>query len=80
MTELNNSEKRLVGSKQVLRALKAGTLARAYVAKDADTFIYQRVVAAAEAAGVPVIRVETMKELGAACHVAVNTAAAGLLR
>lgn len=74
------AEKRVVGTKQVLRALKAGTLQKAYVANDADMFLYQRVITAAEAAGVPVERVATMKELGAACHVAVDTAAAGLLR
>ena len=60
--------------------MKAGTLARAYVANDADTFLYQRVMNAAEDANVPVTRVATMKELGNACGVAVATAAAGLLR
>ena len=80
MPELANAEKRLVGTKQVLRAIKAGTLKEAFVASDADTFLYQRVVTAAESAGVPVTRVPTMKELGAACHVAVDTAAAGLLK
>lgn len=66
--------------KQVVRELKAGRLAKAYVANDADTFLYQRVVSAAEAAGVPVVRVGTMKELGQASGVAVNAAAAGVLK
>lgn len=80
MQDLANSEKRIVGSKQVLRAIKAGTLAKVYVANDADTFLFQRVATAAEAAGIPAVRVNTMKELGAACHVTVDTAAAGVLR
>lgn len=80
MDALKQSANRVVGTKQVLRALKAGILAHAYVANDADTFLFQRVVRAAEAAGVPVTRIATMKELGDACHVAVPTAAAGLLR
>lgn len=45
----------MVGTKQVLRGLKSGTLAKVYVANDADTFLYQRIVRAAESAGVPVV-------------------------
>ena len=77
---LKQSANRVVGTKQVLRALKAGTLARVYVANDSDTFLFQRVTRAAEEAGVPAIRVESMKELGQACQVAVDTAAAGILK
>ena len=80
MDALKSASRRVVGTKQLLRALKAGTVSRAYVANDADTFLYQRVMLAAEEAKVPVTRVATMKELGEACCVAVNTAAAGLLR
>lgn len=80
MESLKNSGKRVVGMKQVVRELKAGRLAKAYVANDADTFLYQRVVSAAEAADVPVVRVGTMKELGQASGVAVNAAAAGVLK
>jgi large subunit ribosomal protein L7A len=80
MEALKAGADRVVGTKQVLRGLKNGTLARVYVANDADTFIYQNVVRAAEAAGVPVTRVPTMKELGKACGVETNAAAAGLVR
>ena len=80
METLKQSANRVVGTKQVLRALKAGTLARVYVANDSDTFLFQRVARAAEEAGVPAVRVNTMKELGEACKVAVETAAAGSLK
>ena len=80
MEALKTGGRRVVGTKQVLRALKAGQLARTYVATDADTFIYQQVVRAAESAGVPCVRVASMKELGMVCGVAVPAAAAGLLR
>ena len=53
MEDLKNSVSRVVGTKQVLRGLKSGTLAKVYVANDADTFLYQRIVRAAESAGVP---------------------------
>ena len=64
----------------VLRALKAGTVSRVYAANDADTFIYQQVVRSAEDAGVPCVRVPSMKELGMVCGVDVPAAAAGLLK
>ncbi len=80
MEMLRNGAKRVVGTKQVTRALKAGTAVRAYVANDADTFIFQQVIRAAEEARVPCIRVETMKELGKASGVDVPAAAAALLR
>ena len=38
--ELLNAEKRIAGTKQVLRALNAGTAAKVFLAKDADGFIY----------------------------------------
>lgn len=80
MEMLKNAPARVVGTKQVLRGLKAGSLARVYVANDADTFLFQRVRQATEEAGVPLTRVASMKELGNACGVAIGCAAAAILR
>ena len=80
MEMLRSAAKKVVGTKQVTRALKAGTAARAYVANDADTFIFQQVIRAAESAGVPCIRVNTMKELGLVSGVEVPAAAAAVLK
>ena len=80
MDLLKSGAARVVGTKQVTRALKAGTVRRAYVANDADTFIFQQVIRAAEAAGVPCVRVSTMKELGMVCGIDVPTAAAAALK
>ena len=80
MEMLRSGAAKVVGTKQVVRGLKAGTVSRVYVANDADTFIYQEVTRAAEAAGVPCVRVASMKELGILCGVDVSAAAAGILR
>ena len=72
--------RKVIGTKQVLRGIKAGTVSRVYVCSDADTFIYQQVVRSAEEARIPCIRVASMKELGMICGVSVPAAAAGLLR
>ena len=77
---LKNAREKVVGTKQLLRALNNGQVARAFVARDADEFIYRRVLAACEQANVPVTEVEQMKELGLACQVEVKTAAAGILK
>ena len=72
--------RKVVGTKQVLRAIGAGTVSRVYVGSDADTYIFQRVVRRAEEAGIPCVRVPSMKELGMVCGVSVPAAAAGLLK
>ena len=80
MEELKQAANRVVGTKQVLRGIKAGTLSRVYVAEDADTFLFQRIVRAAEAARVPVKRVPSMKDMGRACGVDTAAAAAGICK
>lgn len=80
MENLKGNQNKVVGTKQVIRALNGSTASKVYVANDADTFLFQRVSTAAEKAGVACVRVETMKELGEACGVSVPTAAAALLR
>lgn len=77
---LKNAPRKVVGTKQLLRALNNGQVERVFVARDADEFIYRRVLAAAEEAKVQVTQVEEMKALGQACHVEVHTAAAGILK
>ena len=80
MKDLTAAAKKAVGSKAVLRALKAGEAVRVYVASDTDTFLYQKVVRAVEDAGLRPVRVATGKELGQACGLQIGCAAAALLR
>ena len=74
--ELQNAEKRVVGTKQVLRALNGSNAARVFLAKDADGFIYHRINSLCEETKTPVTMVDTMQELGKLCAVGVKTAAA----
>ena len=77
--ELSTTNK-VVGAKQVRRALKDGRAARLYMAMDADPRLLQPLVQAAVNQQVPVEQVPTMKELGAACGIAVGGAVAALLK
>ena len=78
--ELRDPSRRVAGVKQLLRALAAGTVECAFVAADAEPALVNRVLAAAKAASVRAVRVDSMDALGRACRIGVGTAAAGLLR
>lgn len=77
--ELSTAD-RVVGAKQVKRALKDGRAARLYMAMDADPRLLQPLVQEAVNRQVPVQQVPTMKELGQSCGIAVGAAVAVLLK
>ena len=79
LRELMNTPK-VVGVKQLRKALGRGEIRRVFLADDADPAVTEPVEALALEQGVPVTRVETMKELGRACGIAVGASAAGLLK
>ena len=77
LEKLKNSPK-VVGTRRLVRAVEAGEIAEAYVARDADLFILRQVRQACSDAGVRIVEVDTMKQLGEACGVEVRTASAGI--
>ena len=77
LEKLKNAQK-VVGTRRLIRAIQNGEIEEAYVARDADLFILRQVREACAAAGVRMVEVETMKELGQACGVEVKTASAGI--
>jgi large subunit ribosomal protein L7A len=80
LDRLTRSLSKVAGSKQVLRALKEGTLATVYIARDADPFVTRPVADACEKAGLRVVEVDDMAALGRAAGLTVKTAAAGILK
>lgn len=77
---IKDAERRTVGTKQTNKALEAGQLAGVFVAMDAERRLTKPVIAAAKDRGIPVYYVESMKKLGAACEIEVDTAIAGVLK
>ena len=65
---------RVVGAKQTRRALKDGRAKRVYMAKDADPRLLQPLVQEAVRQRVPLIQVDTMRQLGEACGISVGAA------
>ena len=77
--ELSGPNK-VVGAKQVKRALRDGRAARLYMAMDADPRLLQPLVQEAVTRQVPVQQVPSMRELGASCGISVGAAVAVSLR
>ncbi len=77
--ELADSRRRVAGARQVVRAVASGRLCVVFIAHDADERILHEVLSACEAAGISVEFFPTMAQLGKACRIEVETAAAGLL-
>ena len=75
LNELENASK-VVGVKQVRRALANGRVKRLYLAKDADPQLTQPLERQAAKAGAEVVWADAMKALGRACGIAVGTAVA----
>ena len=77
LEKLKNSSK-VVGTRRLLRAVQAGEISEAYIARDADLFILRQVRDACNQANVRMVEVDSMKQLGEACGVDVKTASAGI--
>ena len=77
--ELKHGSK-VVGAKQTKRALNDGRVKTVYLASDADSRVTGPIAALCAAQGVPAETACSMRELGAACGIAVGAAVAALLR
>lgn len=75
LTELSN-QTRVVGAKQVKRAIESGRALTVFLADDADPRVTQPVAALCEEKGVRTRGVPSMKELGRACGISVGAAVA----
>lgn len=77
--ETLKSADRVIGLKQVRKAVTGGRASRVFLADDADARVTEPIASLCEAQGIAVERVATMKELGKAASIAVGAAAAALI-
>ena len=75
LNQLSESAK-VVGVKQVRRALAAGRAKAVFLADDADPALTEPLAAQAEEQGAALCRVGSMRELGRVCGIAVGSAVA----
>lgn len=71
---------RVVGLKQTKKAVDSGRAEIVYIAKDADGHVVIPLEKMCEGKIAEVVYVESMKELGKACHVDVPTAVAAIVK
>lgn len=78
LSQLENRPK-VVGAKQTVRALNAGTARLVFLARDADPAATGPVEALCRERSVEVLWADTMKQLGQACGIAVGAACAAVV-
>lgn len=78
LDELKTANK-VVGIKQLRKAIAAGNVKKVFLAADADPMLTEPVAEQCRAQKIDVISVPTMRQLGAACSISVDAAAAAIL-
>ena len=78
--EEHRESKKVVGIKQVKKALREGRALEVILADDADPALIEPLEGACLEAGVPTTRTASIKELGRACSIAVGAACAAYVR
>lgn len=79
LDSLKNSKK-TVGLRQTLKALEKNIVRTLFIAKDADERVTESLVKHCEIDSIDIVYVDSMKQLGKACGIEVNAAAAALLK
>lgn len=78
--EILNSTKKVIGKKQTIRALSDNDVEIVFIAQDADSHVTKEIILLCENKGIDVVYISNMKELGKACGIDVNAAAAAVLK
>lgn len=78
LDELKTTQK-VVGIKQLRKALSQGAVKKVFIAKDADPLLTDPLIEQCTQFEITVIYVPTMRQLGAACDISVEAAAAAIL-
>lgn len=79
LEELRSAKYKAVGTKQALKAVEKDRAVKVFIAEDAEGRVLEPLIEVCARKGVPVAKVQSMKELGKACGVEVNTASCALL-
>jgi len=74
------AKKIIVGSKQTVKALKAGEVIELVIAKDADMKVTANLLQTAGEMNTAITYVDSMKKLGKACGIAVGASAVAITK
>jgi len=76
--QLSKARRKVVGTKETIKALEKGEALRVYIAGDAEEKVIRPVVSLCEAKNIEPHYVETMTELGKMCGIKVKAATAAI--
>ena len=79
LQDLKTAQRKTVGLKQTIKAISGGNAQCVYLARDVENHVTAKVVDHCGRAQVPLVYVDTMKELGEACGIQVGAATAAVL-
>lgn len=74
------SDNRIVGAKQVKRALNSSSAVAVFIADDAEKKVTNEIVEICKMEQIQIIHVDTMENLGKACGIEINAAVAALIK
>ncbi len=77
---IENGKKVVIGKKQTLRAITKNEVSIVYVSEDADMYVTQPIIDVCTNQNIEIIYFDNMRELGKACGIDVNAAAAAVLK
>jgi large subunit ribosomal protein L7A len=77
--QLQLAKKKTIGTKQTMKAVEKGQAKHVFVAADAEEHVLLPLVRLCREKGIPVLEIESMRELGKACGIEVGSASAAIL-
>ena len=80
MLEDLKSSNKTVGLKQSMKAVEKMTAKQVFIAKDAEERVVGRIKELCQKNNIPIVYVDTMKQLGKACDIEVGASVACLLK
>ena len=75
---IKNARRKVVGTKQTIKALENGEVIRIFIARDADEKVVRPVLTLCETGNIEPHYIETMLQLGKMCGLKVKAAVAAL--
>lgn len=79
LVQLQMAKKKTIGTKQTLKAVEKGQAQKVFVAADAEEHVLLPLLRLCRDKSIPVIRIDSMRELGKACGIEVGSASAAIL-
>lgn len=79
LSELRLTKSKVVGTNEALKAIKGGKALKIFVARDAEKSVVEALYKLCRKENIPIVEVDSMRELGAACEIKVKAAAAAII-